>query len=84
MVESLATICQGQAWVIVTSQSAIKNLISSRDGLENDFSKIMGRFDVKLDLTSQNANEVIQKRLLSKKEEFIPQLHLFMKHIKIL
>jgi hypothetical protein len=74
MVESLATICQGQAWVIVTSQSAIKNLISSHDGLENDFSKIMGRFDVKLDLTSQNANEVIQKRLLSKKEEFIPQL----------
>lgn len=74
MVESLATICQGQAWVIVTSQSAIKNLISSHDGLENDFSKIMGRFDVKLDLTSQNANEVIQKRLLSKKESAVPQL----------
>lgn len=74
MVESLATICQGQAWVIVTSQSAIKNLISSHDGLENDFSKIMGRFDVKLDLTSQNANEVIQKRLLSKKEEAMPRL----------
>lgn len=74
MVESLSTICQGQAWVIVTSQSAIKNLISSHDGLENDFSKIMGRFDVKLDLTSQNANEVIQKRLLSKDEAAIPQL----------
>ena len=74
MVESLATICQGQAWVIVTSQSAIKNLISSYDGLENDFSKIMGRFDIKLDLTSQNANEVIQKRLLTKKEEFILKL----------
>ena len=74
MVESLATICQGQAWVIVTSQSAIKNLISSHDGLENDFSKIMGRFDVKLDLTSQNANEVIQKRLLSKNETSTPQL----------
>ena len=74
MVESLATICQGQAWVIVTSQSAIKNLIKSHDGLENDFSKIMGRFDVKLDLTSQNANEVIEKRLLSKKETALPQL----------
>ena len=74
MVESLATICQGQAWVIVTSQSAIKNLISSHDGLENDFSKIMGRFDVKLDLTSQNANEVIQKRLLSKDAEAVPKL----------
>ena len=74
MVESLATICQGQAWVIVTSQSAIKNLIATHDGLENDFSKIMGRFDVKLDLTSQNANEVIQKRLLSKKEDAVKKL----------
>lgn len=74
MVESLATICKGQAWVVVTSQSAIKHLISSHDGLENDFSKIMGRFDIKLDLTSQNANEVIQKRLLSKNEAAIPKL----------
>lgn len=81
MVESLATICQGQAWVIVTSQSAIKNLISSHDGLENDFSKIMGRFDVKLDLTSQNANEVIQKRLLSKNETALVKLSsLYAKH----
>lgn len=74
MVESLATICQGQAWVVVTSQSAIKSLISTHDGLENDFSKIMGRFDVKLDLTSKNANEVIQKRLLTKKEEYTDEL----------
>ena len=74
MVESLATTCLGQAWVIVTSQSAIKQLITSHNGLENDFSKIMGRFDIKLDLTSQNANEVIQQRLLSKKEEYIPTL----------
>ena len=74
MVESLGSICQGQAWVVVTSQSAIKNLISSHAGLENDFSKIMGRFDVKLDLTSQNANEVIQKRLLTKDESALPML----------
>jgi hypothetical protein len=81
MIESLATICQGQAWVVVTSQSAIKNLITSHDGLENDFSKIMGRFDIKLDLTSQNANEVIQKRLLSKDEESLPKLiSLYSKH----
>jgi len=74
MVESLATTCLGQAWVAVTSQSAIKNLISTHDGLENDFSKIMGRFDVQINLTSQNANEVIQKRLLDKKEEYKPTL----------
>lgn len=74
IIESLATICKGQAWVVVTSQSAIKDIISNHKGLENDFSKIMGRFDTKLDLTSQNANEVIQKRLLAKDEKALPKL----------
>ena len=81
IIESLATICKGQAWVVVTSQSAIKDIISTHNGLENDFSKIMGRFDTKLDLTSQNANEVIQKRLLSKDERALPELSsLYAKH----
>lgn len=81
IIESLATICKGQAWVVVTSQSAIRDIITSHSGLENDFSKIMGRFDTKLDLTSQNANEVIQKRLLSKDERALPELSsLYAKH----
>lgn len=69
IVETLATVCSGQAWVIVTSQSAVDMLVNSTSAMENDFSKIMGRFKVKLNLTSQNANEVIQKRLLEKTDE---------------
>jgi adenylylsulfate kinase-like enzyme len=69
IVETLATVCKGQAWVIVTSQSAVNELVANQKSKEFDFSKIMGRFKVKLNLTSQNANEVIQKRLLDKKEE---------------
>ncbi|WP_456470437.1 BREX system P-loop protein BrxC [Caminibacter sp.] len=69
IVESLAIECKGQAWVIVTSQSAVKELVDSNIKMENDFSKILGRFKIKLNLTSQNANEVIQKRLLEKKDE---------------
>ncbi|WP_188093712.1 BREX system P-loop protein BrxC [Sulfurimonas xiamenensis] len=69
IVETLATVCGGQAWVIVTSQSAVDMLVNSTSAMENDFSKIMGRFKVKLNLTSQNANEVIQKRLLEKTDE---------------
>lgn len=81
IVESLATKCQGQAWVVVTSQSAIRDLISSYDGHEDTFSKIMGRFDVTINLTSQNANEVIQRRLLEKKEESISSLStLYLSH----
>ena len=69
IVESLAVECKGQAWVVVTSQSAVKELVDSSVKMENDFSKILGRFKIKLNLTSQNANEVIQKRLLDKKDE---------------
>ena len=69
IVESLAVECKGQAWVIVTSQSAVKELVDTNIKIDNDFSKILGRFKIKLNLTSQNANEVIQKRLLEKKDE---------------
>ena len=68
IVETLATVCGGQAWIIVTSQSAVDSLVNTNVQMQNDFSKIMGRFKVKLNLTSQNANEVIQKRLLEKTE----------------
>lgn len=69
IVETLATVCGGQAWVIVTSQSAVDMLVNANASMQNDFSKIMGRFKIKLNLTSQNANEVIQKRLLEKTED---------------
>jgi len=69
IVETLATVCSGGAWVVVTSQSAVDTLIDVNSQMQNDFSKIMGRFKIKLSLTSQNANEVIQKRLLEKTEE---------------
>ncbi len=69
IVETLATVCMGQAWVAVTSQSAVDMLVNASLSMQNDFSKIMGRFKIKLNLTSQNANEVIQKRLLEKTDE---------------
>ncbi len=68
--ENLGVICGGRAWVIVTSQADIDAAIggmSSRDG--QDFSKIQGRFSTRLQLSSSNTSEVIQKRLLVKTDE---------------
>ena len=73
---SLATICQGQAWIIVTAQEDMTSVfgeIGKKQG--NDFSKIQARFANRLKLTSANVDEVIRKRLLDKKEEFLPQLN---------
>ncbi|HIC7645404.1 TPA: BREX system P-loop protein BrxC [Serratia liquefaciens] len=73
--ENLGVICGGRAWVIVTSQADIDAAIggmSSRDG--QDFSKIQGRFSTRLQLSSSNTSEVIQKRLLVKNDAAKPAL----------
>lgn len=68
--ESLATKCKGQAWVIVTAQSDMDLVLGDMGKqMTNDFSKIQDRFKIRLKLTSQNVDEVIQKRLLKKNEK---------------
>lgn len=66
IVEELGTKCHGKAWVIVTSQQAIDKITDIAGAAALDFSKIKGRFETTLSLSSANADEVIQKRILSK------------------
>ncbi len=63
--EDLGTACKGKAWVIVTSQQDIDSITKTKG---NDFSKIQGRFDTRLSLSSANVDEVIKKRILEKNE----------------
>jgi len=73
--ESLATKCNGRAWIIVTAQEEIKNIIGEvGKRQDDDFSKIQARFSNKMKLTSAGVDEVIQKRLLTKTDEGIAQL----------
>ncbi len=68
--EDLGTHCGGRAWVIVTSQADIDAAIGGMDKRDgDDFSKIQGRFVTRLQLSSSNTSEVIQKRLLEKTDE---------------
>ena len=73
IVEDLGIECGGKAWVIVTSQEAIDDVIKV---IGNNFSKIQGRFDTKLSLSSSDIDEVIKKRILAKKEEYTESLEL--------
>lgn len=68
---TLSDKCDNRAWVIVTSQDQLDKFIGNFENKINkdDVSKIQGRFYVKLKLTSQNVDEVIQKRLLQKNYE---------------
>ena len=61
--EDLGTACKGKVWIVVTSQQAIDSVIKVKG---DDFSKIMGRFDTRLSLSSENVDEVIRRRILEK------------------
>ncbi len=68
--ESLATKCGGRAWIVVTSQEALEQVIGDMNARQgNDFSKIQARFRTRPSLTSQDVDEVIQKRLLAKNDD---------------
>jgi len=68
--ESLNTKCKGQAWVIVTAQQALTDVVGDMSKQqENDFSKIQARFANRMPLNSADVAEVIQKRLLAKTED---------------
>jgi hypothetical protein len=68
--ETLATVCDGRAWVFVTSQSELAGIIGDMGTTAaQDFSKIQGRFKSRVTLSSTDVKEVIQKRLLLKKED---------------
>ena len=66
--EDLGTACRGKAWVIVTSQQDIDSITKT---MSDDFSKIQGRFDTRIALSSANVDEVIRKRILYKDDKAV-------------
>ena len=66
IVEEIGSRCGGRVWVMVTSQEAIDS-ITKISG--DDFSKIQGRFNTRLSLSSSSVDEVIKKRILAKTDD---------------
>ncbi len=66
IVEEVGSKCQGKVWVMVTSQEAIDSVVKISG---DDFSKIQGRFNTRLSLSSASVDEVIKKRILEKNED---------------
>ncbi|UZE94434.1 BREX system P-loop protein BrxC [Alkalimarinus alittae] len=72
--ESLATKCKGRSWVVVTAQEDMSAVLGDGAQQSNDFSKIQARFKNRMKLNSQDVAEVIQRRLLAKRQEYINDL----------
>lgn len=68
--EGLTDKTDGRSFIVVTSQMDMESTLGDLNTQQsNDFSRIQGRFTTRIFLTSANADEVIQRRLLEKKEE---------------
>lgn len=53
---------------MVTAQEEVTDMVKSMGSVQkSDYSNNSGRFEIKVKLSSQNARDVIEKRLLSKK-----------------
>ncbi len=63
IVEEVGSKCRGKVWIMVTSQEAIDSVVKISG---DDFSRIQGRFNTRLSLSSASVDEVIKKRLLEK------------------
>jgi len=66
IVEEVGSKCRGKVWVMVTSQEAIDSVVKISG---DDFSKIQGRFNTRLSLSSTSVDEVIKQRILEKTED---------------
>lgn len=73
--EGLIDKTEGRASIIVTSQMDIDATLGDLEKQQKyDFSRIQARFTTRISLTSANADEVIQRRLLEKNDEPHKQL----------
>ena len=73
--EALNTVCRNASWIVVTSQSNVSDVVGEMNANQgNDFSRIIGRFSTKIQLSSRNVGEVIRARLLEKCSEGIPSI----------
>ncbi|MDO4549970.1 MAG: BREX system P-loop protein BrxC [Planctomycetia bacterium] len=66
LIEKIGSECGEKVWVVCTGQEAIDEIIKTR---QDEFSRIQARFKTRLSLSSSAVDEVIQKRILSKKPE---------------
>lgn len=66
--EKFASMGKGKLWLVATSQEKLDQ-ISQIAEKKSVFSKIVDRFAIRFDLTSENVDEVIQRKMLAKKKD---------------
>ncbi|MFK8294911.1 BREX system P-loop protein BrxC [Capnocytophaga canimorsus] len=66
IVEEVGSKLGQKVWIVCTAQQDLSALVNRNDGKYEDFGKIMGRFETRISLESQDTQFITQKRLLEK------------------
>ncbi len=73
--EELGVACHGHVWNVVTSQEDMDLIVSGVN--IKDYSKIQGRFNIRIKMSSSDVKEVIEKRILLKKRNYVDELQAY-------
>jgi hypothetical protein len=69
IIEEIGSKCDNKIWLTCTAQQTIEDLVQSAQNPGDDFGKILGRFETRISLESQDTTYITQKRILDKNSE---------------
>jgi hypothetical protein len=77
IIERVSQDCNNQVWIACTAQQTLDEVSMGADGvadLQDEFGKILGRFDTRISLQSNDASYITQRRVLDKNSKGIKVL----------
>lgn len=74
IIEEIGANCNNKIWIACTAQQILEELIESTELQGDDFGKILGRFETRISLESQDAAYITQKRILDKESTAVGEL----------
>lgn len=77
IIERISEDCNSQVWIACTAQQTLDDVSIGTAGtknLEDEFGKILGRFDTRISLQSSDASYITQKRVLEKNSKGLEAL----------
>jgi len=81
IIERVSNDCNNQVWIACTAQQTLDEVSTGTDGVtdvQDEFGKILGRFDTRISLQSNDASYITQRRVLDKNSQGTEYLtHLF-------
>jgi len=79
ILEGLGDVTKNKVWIVCTAQQDLEELRDQIDDKSVEFGKILGRFETKISLESQDATYITQKRVLEKNAKGLQALGEFYK-----